>query len=110
VVNSFSKYFSMTGWRIGWMVLPEDLIRPVECLIAEFVHQRALYLAGRGRGAFDCHDELRANIERYRRSRDHLLALCRARDSASVPGGGRFLFVRGYRDASNVVSRSAREC
>ncbi|MDE2581419.1 MAG: aminotransferase class I/II-fold pyridoxal phosphate-dependent enzyme, partial [Rhodospirillales bacterium] len=32
VVNSFSKYFSMTGWRIGWLVLPEDLIRPVECL------------------------------------------------------------------------------
>jgi aspartate/methionine/tyrosine aminotransferase len=32
VVNSFSKYFSMTGWRVGWTVLPEDLVRPVECL------------------------------------------------------------------------------
>ena len=32
VVNSFRKYFSMTGWRIGWLVLPEDLVRPVECL------------------------------------------------------------------------------
>ena len=32
VVNSFSKYFSMTGWRVGWMVLPADLVRPVECL------------------------------------------------------------------------------
>ena len=32
VINSFSKYFCMTGWRIGWMVLPEDLVRPVECL------------------------------------------------------------------------------
>ena len=32
VINSFSKYFSMTGWRIGWTVLPEDLVRPVECL------------------------------------------------------------------------------
>jgi len=28
VINSFSKYFSMTGWRIGWMVLPDDLVRP----------------------------------------------------------------------------------
>ena len=30
VINSFSKYYSMTGWRLGWMVLPEDLVRPVE--------------------------------------------------------------------------------
>jgi aspartate/methionine/tyrosine aminotransferase len=30
VINSFSKYYCMTGWRIGWMVLPEDLVRPVE--------------------------------------------------------------------------------
>lgn len=32
VINSFSKYFCMTGWRIGWMILPEQLVRPVECL------------------------------------------------------------------------------
>ena len=32
VINSFSKYFSMTGWRVGWLVLPEDLVRPVERL------------------------------------------------------------------------------
>src|SRR5690606_14224518 len=30
VVNSFSKYYCMTGWRVGWMVLPEPLVRPVE--------------------------------------------------------------------------------
>ncbi|MCX8998871.1 aminotransferase class I/II-fold pyridoxal phosphate-dependent enzyme [Rhizobiaceae bacterium BDR2-2] len=32
VINSFSKYYCMTGWRIGWMVLPENLVRPLECL------------------------------------------------------------------------------
>ncbi|MBR0555959.1 aminotransferase class I/II-fold pyridoxal phosphate-dependent enzyme [Ciceribacter sp. L1K23] len=32
VINSFSKYYCMTGWRIGWMVLPEHLVRPTECL------------------------------------------------------------------------------
>jgi aspartate/methionine/tyrosine aminotransferase len=32
VVNSFSKYFSMTGWRLGWMILPMELLRPIECL------------------------------------------------------------------------------
>ncbi|TIT58154.1 MAG: aminotransferase class I/II-fold pyridoxal phosphate-dependent enzyme, partial [Mesorhizobium sp.] len=30
VINSFSKYYCMTGWRIGWMVLPQPLVRPVE--------------------------------------------------------------------------------
>src|SRR5207302_3106436 len=32
VINSFSKYFCMTGWRIGWMVVPETLVRPIERL------------------------------------------------------------------------------
>jgi aspartate/methionine/tyrosine aminotransferase len=32
VINSFSKYYCMTGWRIGWMVLPPELVRPVECV------------------------------------------------------------------------------
>jgi aspartate/methionine/tyrosine aminotransferase len=32
VINSFSKYYCMTGWRIGWMVLPEELVRPIERL------------------------------------------------------------------------------
>ena len=36
VINSFSKYFSMTGWRVGWMVLPEDLVRLTERRLQEF--------------------------------------------------------------------------
>jgi aspartate/methionine/tyrosine aminotransferase len=32
VINSFSKYFCMTGWRVGWMVVPQELVRPVERL------------------------------------------------------------------------------
>ena len=50
VVNSFSKYFSMTGWRIGWLVLPRGTGPPGRVPGAELVHQRALYIAGRGRG------------------------------------------------------------
>ncbi len=74
VVNSFSKYFSMTGWRIGWMVLPEALVRPVECL-AQNMFISAPYIAQvAAEAAFDCGAELDANIARYRRSRDALLA------------------------------------
>jgi aspartate/methionine/tyrosine aminotransferase len=74
VVNSFSKYFSMTGWRVGWMVLPENLIRPVECLTQNLFISAPYISQVAAEAAFDCHEELRANIARYRRSRDHLLA------------------------------------
>ena len=80
VVNSFSKYFSMTGWRIGWMVLPEALVRPVECL-AQNMFISAPYIAQvAAEAAFDCGEELDANIARYRRSRDGL--------QAALPGAG----------------------
>ncbi len=36
VINSFSKYWGMTGWRLGWAVLPEDLVRPLEALASNF--------------------------------------------------------------------------
>ena len=73
VVNSFSKYFSMTGWRIGWLLLPEDLIRPVECLAQNLFISAPHLCQIAAEAAFDCHDELAANVARYRRSRDHLL-------------------------------------
>ncbi len=73
VVNSFSKYFSMTGWRVGWAVLPEELVRPVECL-AQNLFISAPHIAQiAAEAAFGCHDELGANVVRYRRSRDLLL-------------------------------------
>jgi aspartate/methionine/tyrosine aminotransferase len=73
VINSFSKYFSMTGWRVGWMVLPEDLIRPVECLAQNFFISAPHVGQIAAAAAFDCHDELQRNIEVYRRSRAFLL-------------------------------------
>jgi aspartate/methionine/tyrosine aminotransferase len=73
VVNSFSKYFSMTGWRIGWMLLPEDLIRPVERL-AQNMFISAPHIAQiAAEAAFDCTAELETNIAVYRRSRAVLL-------------------------------------
>ncbi|MBN8871608.1 MAG: aminotransferase class I/II-fold pyridoxal phosphate-dependent enzyme [Rhodospirillales bacterium] len=80
VVNSFSKYFSMTGWRIGWLVLPEDLVRPVECLAQNLFISAPYVSQVAAEAAFDCHPELQANVARYRRARDHLLA--------ALPGAG----------------------
>ena len=80
VINSFSKYFSMTGWRVGWMVLPEDLVRPVEGLAQNLFISAPHISQVAAEAAFDCAAELDANVARYRRSRDALLA--------ALPGAG----------------------
>jgi aspartate/methionine/tyrosine aminotransferase len=74
VVNSFSKYFSMTGWRIGWLVLPEDLVRPVECLAQNMFISAPHVAQVAAEAAFDCVPELEANKARYGRARAALLA------------------------------------
>ena len=102
VVNSFSKYFSMTGWRIGWMVLPEDLVRPVECL-AQNLFISAPYISQvAAEAAFDCHAELGENVARYRRSRDHLLATLPGAGFARLsPAEGAFYLFADIGDRSN---------
>ena len=73
VINSFSKYFSMTGWRLGWLVVPPDLARPLECLAQNlFIAPPAVSQHG-GIAVFECRDELEANVARYARNRDVLL-------------------------------------
>ena len=59
VINSFSKDFSMTGWRIGWVVLPPDLTRPVERLAQNFFIGAPHISQVAAEAAFDCQDELR---------------------------------------------------
>jgi len=102
VVNSFSKYFSMTGWRIGWMVLPEDLVRPVERL-AQNLFISAPHIAQiAAEAAFDCTDELEANVAVYRRSRARLLeALPKAGFPRLSPAEGAFYLYADVSDRSN---------
>jgi aspartate/methionine/tyrosine aminotransferase len=102
VVNSFSKYFSMTGWRVGWLVLPDDLVRPVECL-AQNLFISAPYISQvAAEAAFGCEAELQANIARYRRSRDHLLAaLPGAGFGRLSPAEGAFYLFADISDRSN---------
>ena len=108
VVNSFSKYFSMTGWRIGWLVLPEALIRPVECLAQNFFISAPHISQIAAEAAFDCQDELAANIARYRRSRDYLLgALPEAGFARLSPAEGAFYL---YADISARSNDSVAFC
>lgn len=73
VINSFSKYFSMTGWRVGWMVLPDDLARTVERLAQNFFISAPYISQIAAEAAFDCHEELEANRARYKAARALML-------------------------------------
>jgi aspartate/methionine/tyrosine aminotransferase len=73
VIGSFSKYFSMTGWRIGWMLVPDDLMDSVDRLAGNFTICPPTLSQLAAVAAFDAYDELDANVQRYRANRDLLL-------------------------------------
>ena len=73
VVNSFSKYFSMTGWRIGWILLPDELQDPVDRLAGNFTICPPALSQLAAVAAFEAYEELDANVQRYGRNREMLL-------------------------------------
>ncbi len=107
VINSFSKYFSMTGWRVGWMVLPDDLARPVERLAQNFFISAPHIAQVAAEAAFECGDELQANVARYRRSRDLLLRALPQAGFALGPAEGAFYL---FADVSRLTNESEAFC
>jgi aspartate/methionine/tyrosine aminotransferase len=108
VINSFSKYFSMTGWRIGWMVAPTDLLRPIECLAQNLFISPPTLPQIAASAAFDCGDELEANVRRYAENRALLLEqLPRAGFDRLAPADGAFYI---YADVSRLTNDSGEFC
>ena len=104
VINSFSKYFSMTGWRVGWMIVPERLVEPVERLAQNFYISPPAVAQVAALGAFGGVDELDANKRVYRANRDLLLAeLPKAGFDQLVPADGAFYL---YADVSRFTQDS----
>jgi len=104
VINSFSKYFSMTGWRIGWMVVPETHVRQIERLAQNMFicapHASQLCALA----ALDCGPELRANLRVYRQNRALMLdGLPRAGFKSFAPPDGAFYV---YADVSEFTEDS----
>ena len=91
VINSFSKYFSMTGWRVGWMIVPKDHVRRVERL-AQNMFICAPHAAQRlALHAMDCTPELDANLAVYAANRNLMIAgLQEAGLSKFAPPDGAF--------------------
>ena len=95
VVNSFSKYFSMTGWRVGWMIVPPDHVRQVERL-AQNMFICAPHAAQRlALHAMDCTDELETNKAVYKANRDLMIAGLKAAGLTrfAPPDGAFYVYV-----------------
>ena len=104
VVNSFSKYFSMTGWRIGWMVVPEALVRPIERLAQNLYISPPAISQVAALGAFDGIEELEAIKAGYARNRAMLLEeLPCAGFTTILPADGAFYL---YADVSRFAPDS----
>ena len=108
VINSFSKYFSMTGWRIGWMVLPEEMVRVTERLAQNMFICPPHIAQIAAEAAFGCRDELEANRNTYASARDILMnGLHAAGFSVFSPPDGAFYL---YADISDQAEDSAAFC
>ena len=108
VINSFSKYFSMTGWRLGWMVVPEDLLRSIESLAQNLFISPPTLSQRAALATFGCYDELDANVARYARNRELLLeALPKAGFDRLAPADGAFYI---YADVSAMTNDSEDFC
>jgi aspartate/methionine/tyrosine aminotransferase len=104
VVNSFSKYFCMTGWRIGWLLLPADRRDAVDRLAGNFTICPPALSQLAAVAAFDAYDELDANVARYAENRRLLLAKLPAIGLDKLaPADGAFYI---YADVSEWTSDS----
>lgn len=104
VINSFSKYFSMTGWRVGWMVVPDDQVRRVERLAQNMFicPPHASQIAALA--ALDCEDEMEANRAVYAENRRLMLErLPQAGFTRIAPPDGAFYV---YADVSDLTQDS----
>ena len=108
VINSFSKYFSMTGWRLGWMVVLPDLMRSVECLAQNLFISPPSISQWAAVAAFDSYEEADANVARYAENRAILLGeLPNAGFDRFAPTDGAFYL---YADVSRLTNDATDFC
>ncbi len=106
VVNSFSKYFAMTGWRLGWFVFPPELAGAVERLSMNLFLCASSIAQTAACEVFNCYEELDSNVARYRANRDLLLRkLPEAGLSRIAIADGAFYL---YADISDLAEDSAK--
>ena len=104
VINSFSKYFCMTGWRIGWMVVPDPLVRPIERLQQNLAISVPTLSQIAAEAAFDGREEMEAVKRGYVENRRILIeGLPKAGLTKFLPADGAFYL---YADVSDFTADS----
>lgn len=104
VINSFSKYFSMTGWRVGWMVVPEDHVRLIERLAQNMFICPPHASQVTALAAMDCDAELQANLAVYAENRRLMIeGLPKAGFANVAPPDGAFYV---YADVGDLTQDS----
>ena len=108
VINSFSKYFSMAGWRLGWLVAPESGVDAARARMGSLFLTPPSLAQHAALVAMDCTDELQANIATYARNRELLLAALPELGLARIaPPDGAFYV---YADVSDFTDDSMQLC
>ena len=108
IVNSFSKYYSMAGWRLGWVVVPPELIDTARARMGNLFLTPPVLAQRAGLAAFDCADELEGHVASYRRNRQLLLDALPAMGLARIaPPDGAFYI---YADISHLTDDSLGFC
>jgi aspartate/methionine/tyrosine aminotransferase len=108
VVNSFSKYFSMPGWRLGWVTVPPDLVDAARARMGNLFLTPPSLSQHAGLAALDCREELDGHVRTYARNRDLLLAALPAMGLARIaPPDGAFYV---YADVGHLTDDSMAFC
>lgn len=108
VVNSFSKYFSMVGWRLGWLLSPLDHVHRARAYMGNLFLTAPSLSQHAGLIAMDCTGELDGHVEVYRRNRQLLLDALPALGLANIaPPDGAFYI---YADIGHLTDDSMAFC
>ncbi len=108
IINSFSKYYSMAGWRLGWLIVPHDCLDAARARMGNLFLTPPALAQHAGLRAFDCGEELDGHVRTYARNRDLLLdAMPQLGLQRIAPPDGAFYI---YADIGHLTNDSLAFC
>lgn len=108
IVNSFSKYFSMAGWRLGWLIVPSELVEAARARMGNLFLTPPVLAQHAALVAFDCRDELEGRLHNYERNRALMLEALPAMGlTRMAPPDGAFYI---YADIGHLTDDSLSFC